>query len=138
MHKIVLNDPKVKLRESADIVKISKESIGFILHEYLTMRRLCSNWVPRLLTVDQKQERVDFSEQCLTMFKRNKQEFLRRYVTMDDTWIHDFTPESKRSSSEWTATGEPRPTRPKSQHSVRKVMASIFWDVDGVNIHRPS
>ena len=75
------------------------------------MRKLCSKWVPRLLIVDQKQERVDDSEQCLAMFKRNKPEFLHRYVTMDKTWIHHFTPESKRSSSESTATGETRPKR---------------------------
>jgi len=76
----------VKLRELADIVKISKERVGFILHEHLTMRKLCSKWVPRLLTVDQKQKRVDDSEQCLAMFKRFKLEILRRYVTMDETW----------------------------------------------------
>ena len=78
----------MKLRELADIVKISKEHVGFILHEHLTMRKLCSKWVPRLLTVDQK--RVDDSEQCLAMFKRNKPEFLRRYVTdlaPSDYWL---------------------------------------------------
>lgn len=51
---------------------------------------------------------------------------------MDETWIHHFTPESKRSPSEWTATGEPRPKRPKAQQSAGKVMASVFWDVHGV------
>jgi len=40
--------------------------------------------------------------------------------------------ESKRSSSEWTATGEPRPKRPRAQQSAEKVMASVFWDVRGV------
>jgi len=30
IHKIVLNDRKLKLRELADIVKISKERVGFI------------------------------------------------------------------------------------------------------------
>jgi len=35
-------------------------------------RKLYSKWVPRLLTVDQKQERVDDSKQSLAMFKRNK------------------------------------------------------------------
>ncbi|XP_015189044.1 PREDICTED: putative uncharacterized protein FLJ37770 [Polistes dominula] len=115
IRKIILNDRKVKLCELTDMVKISKERVGFILHEHLSIRKLCSEWVSRLLTVDQKQQRVDDSEQCLAMFKRNKPEFLRRYVTMDETWIHYFTPESKRSSSEWTATGEPRPKRPKAQ-----------------------
>ena len=65
------------------------------MHEHLTMRKLFSKWVPRLLTVDQKQQRVDDSEQCLAMFTRNKSDFLRRHVTMDETYIHHFTPESK-------------------------------------------
>ena len=88
-----MNDRKVELRELADILKISKERVTFILHEHLSMRKLCSMWVPRLLTVDKKS--ADDSEQCLAMFKRNKPEFLHRYVTMDGTWVHHFTPESK-------------------------------------------
>ena len=43
-------------------------------------------------------------------------------MTIDETWIHHVTPESKRSSSEWTATGEPRPKRPKAQQSAGKVI----------------
>ena len=53
-------------------------------------------------------------------------------MTIDETWIHHFTPESKRSSSEWTAAGKPRPKRPKAQQSAGKVMASVFWDTHGV------
>ena len=62
IHKIVLNDRKVTLRELADIVKVSKERVGFILHEHWTIGKLCSKWVPRLLTVHQKRESVDNSE----------------------------------------------------------------------------
>ena len=63
----------------------------------------------RLLTVDQKQQRVDDSERYLQLFQRNKKEFLRKYVTMDKTWIHHSTRESNRLSAEWTAAGESHP-----------------------------
>ena len=43
------------------------------------------------LTVDQNQKRVDASEECLGIFKRNKAEFFRRYITTDEVWIHDYT-----------------------------------------------
>ena len=102
VHKIVLKDRKMKLREIADTLKISEGSVFTTLHEKLGMHKLLSKWVPRLLTPDQKQQRVDDSERCLELFKRNKKDFLRRYVTMDETWIHHYTPESKRSSAEWT------------------------------------
>lgn len=132
VHKIVLSDRKLKLKEIAEAIKISEGSVFTILHEHLGMRKLCSKWVPRLLTPDQKQQRIDDSEACLALFNRDKKDFLRRYVTMDETWIHHFNPESSRQSAEWTSVGESRPKRPKTQTSAGKVMASVFWDSHGI------
>ena len=70
--------------------------------------------------------------QCLEVFKCNKPEFLRRNVTMDETWLHHYTPESNRQSAEWVARDEPNPTREKTQRSAGKVMASVFWDAHGI------
>ncbi|GFW78558.1 mariner transposase [Trichonephila clavipes] len=114
--------------EIAETLKISKERVGHIVNEYLDMQKLCSRWVPRELTIDQKQQRIDDSKQCLDRFNRNKSEFLRRYGTMDETWLHHFTPESNRQSAEWTARDEPTPKCGKTQKSTGKVMASIFSD----------
>ena len=115
VHQIVFENRRLKLREIADTLKISYGSVNAILHEHLSMRKLLSKWVRRLLTVDQKRQRVVDSERCLELFRRNKPNFLRRYVTMDETWIHHYTPESKQSSAEWTAVGEKRPKRRKTQ-----------------------
>ena len=62
------------------------------------MRKLSAKWVSRLLTIDHKRARVVASEQCLGMFQRNSKGFLRRYVTVDETWIHYHTPETKNQS----------------------------------------
>jgi len=64
-----------------------KDRVGHILHEILGMRKLSARWVPRLLTPDNKCNRE-------TLFKRNPKEFLRRFVTVDETWIHWYTPEA--------------------------------------------
>ena len=53
-------------------------------------------------------------------------------MTMDDTWIHHFTPESDRQSAEWTAANESHSKRPKTQTSTGKVFASVFWDAQGI------
>lgn len=132
IHLIVLKDRKVKVRELADIMKLSIGSILNILHEHLQMKKLCARWVPRLLTIDQKQHRVSDSEANLELFRRNPKEFLRRFVTMDETWIHHYTPESNRQSATWLEPGESRQKRPKTQTSAGKVMASIFWDAHGI------
>lgn len=48
------------------------------------------------------------------------------------TWIHYFTPESNRQSADWTKRDKPDLKRPKTQQSVDKVMASVFWDANGI------
>ena len=85
VHQIVFENRELKLREIADTLKISYGSVYAILHEHLSMRKLLSKWVPRLLTVDQKRQSVVDSERCLELFRRNKPNFLRRYVTVDVT-----------------------------------------------------
>ena len=51
---------------------------------------------------------------------------------MDETWIHHFTLESNQQSAEGTAAGESHPKQPKMQTSADKVLASVFWDVQGI------
>ena len=89
-----MNDRKWKVHELADIGKISDGSVFTILHKHLGMRKLCAKWVPR---DDQKQQRIDASEGCLALLNRNKMEFYRRCVTMDETWLHYYTPERNLS-----------------------------------------
>jgi hypothetical protein len=102
VHKMILNDRKVNLIEIAETLKISKKRVGHIVHEYLDMQKLCAKWQPRVLTIDQNQQRVHDSEQCLAIFNRNKDEFFRRFITMDVTWLLPNTPESNRQLAEWT------------------------------------
>ena len=40
----------------------------------------------------------DISIECMPMFNCSKAEFLRRRVTMDETWIHRFTPKTKEQA----------------------------------------
>ena len=64
------------LREIAEDFKISEGSILTILQEHLFMRKLCSKLLSRLLTLDQKQQRVNNSERRLQLFQHNKKKFL--------------------------------------------------------------
>ena len=47
-------------------------------------------------------------------------------------WIHHFTQKSNKESAEWTAAGESYPKWPKMQTSAGKVLASVFWNVQGI------
>ena len=106
LHKLVLANRKLKLCLIAEVLKISECSVFTILHVHLSMRKLHSKWMQQLLAVDQKQQCVNDSECCLQLFQTYRKEFLHKYVTMDETWIHHFTLESNWQSAEWTAVGK--------------------------------
>ena len=55
-----------------------------------------------------------------------------RLVTIDETWLYHYDPETKQQSVEWRHSGSPRPKNFRVQKSTRKVLASIFWDKDGI------
>ena len=73
---------------------MSKERVCHILNQHLGMRELSARWVPRLLTVDQKRVRMNISDALLAQFRRNKYEFWRRLITVDEIHIHHYTPET--------------------------------------------
>ena len=68
------------------------------------MKKLSARWVPRLLTVNHKRDCDDFKTTCLKMFQHNPDEFLRRFITVDETWIHYFTSEMKEQSKQLHGT----------------------------------
>jgi hypothetical protein len=51
---MVLDDRRMKVREIFETIGISKERVGYILHEELDIKKLCARWVQRLLTTYQK------------------------------------------------------------------------------------
>jgi hypothetical protein len=57
---------------------------------------------------------------------------LSTIVTGDDTWIHHFESETKRQSMEWHHTTFPRKKKFKAFLSASKIMATVFWDCEGV------
>jgi len=51
---------------------------------------------------------------------------------MDETWLYHYAPETKQQSLEWRHSGSPRPKKFRAKKSAGRVLASIFWDRDGV------
>lgn len=84
IHGIVLAYRRLRVRE-IESVGISKDRMGRILHEILGTRKLSPRCVLHLPTQDNKHVRETTSEQCFKLFKRNPKEFLRRFVTLDET-----------------------------------------------------
>ena len=85
-----------------------------------------------VLTDDQKRSRLDVSRYLLSRYEDDPGDFIDRVVTQDETWVHHFDPESKMQSMQLKHPGSPPPKKGKRVSSAGKVMASVFWDSQGV------
>ena len=102
--KLVLEDRRIKLWQIAEAIGISKERIGDILHNHLHMT-ICGD---------------------------NPDDVFSRIVTVDETWIRQYDPESKQESMQWIEKGEKPPRKFKVERSASKLIATVFWDCEGI------
>lgn len=84
------------------------------------------------LTIDQNQNCVTDSKQCLDKFNQNPGEFLLCCVTVDEIWIHHYSPEAKGQSAQWVSSREPAPKKAKTIVSSAKVLTTIFLDSQAI------
>lgn len=132
VHLLVEEDRRITLDEIAMTLDISHGSVEEILHDHLHLSKLSARWVPKALREDHKIQRADCAVHFLNLFDANPAEFLDRFVTGDETWIYQYDPETKIQDKQWLPTGGSGPIKFKSERTVGKVMATIFWDAEGV------
>jgi len=77
---------------------ISCERVRSIIQQDLDTRKLSAKWVPKCLNADQKLQRCQSSEQRFEILWRDSKDFLLRLVTMDETWLYHYDPETKQQS----------------------------------------
>ena len=129
----MLEDRRISAKTIVEQLGISRERDGSIIHEDLDMRKLSAKWVPKFLNADHKRQRCQSSEQILEFFGAIHIISCRaRLVTMEETWLYHYDPETKQQSMEWRHSGSPHPKKFRVQKYIGKVLASIFWDQDGI------
>jgi len=62
INELILEDRRISAKSIAEQLGISRERVGFIMHEDLDMRKLSAKWVPKCLNADQKRQRCQSSE----------------------------------------------------------------------------
>jgi len=72
----------------------------WVLTEELGMQRVVGKFVPRILTGDQKQQRVNVCTE-LRQLTSNDETFLFRVITGDKSWVYGYDPETKQKPSKW-------------------------------------
>lgn len=99
---------------------------------HLNLNKVTARWVPKALTPNMKQDRVEACRELLTLEARIGPEFKTRLVTGDESWFRFYEPETRRESREWRHPGDPPPRHVRTQQSAMKRMATVFWDNEGI------
>ena len=113
--QLVQSDCRLTVRMIADELGLNRESVRTILLHNLGMRKVCGNLVPKILSEDQKQRRVNFCKDMLKK-KRDDPDIIYQVITGDETWVFQYDPETKRQSMQWKTADSPRPKRPACQN----------------------
>ena len=96
---MICGNRRLTVREVADEVGISIGSRHQILTEKLQMRRVSAKFVPRFLTDNQKENRVEISQKLLANANSNEN-FLMDIIRGDETWVYGYDVETKMQSSQ--------------------------------------
>ena len=132
--QMVWSDRRLTIRMIADNLDLNRESVRNILLHDLGMRKVCAKLVPKILSVDQKQRRVNFCKDMLEKI-RDDPNILYQVITGDETWVFQYDPETKRQSMQWKTAGSPRPKKARMSKSKIKVMLIAFFDQKGLVHH---
>jgi hypothetical protein len=96
------------------------------MHAHLLFKKVCVCSVQKMLNLDQKRQRVAVSVGHLDMSEFEGNKFLRRTVICKEPGVHNFTPESKRSSMECGHKRSRPPSEFKAQLSAGKIWQICF------------
>lgn len=113
---------------------LSVGTVHTIVTEDLAMRKVCAKMVPKVLSEEQKQSRVEISQEIVDCIKEDEH-FMDNVITGDETWIFQYDPETKRQSAEWHTQTSPRPKKARMSKSKIKTMLIVFFDRRGI-VHK--
>jgi len=103
---IVKDNRRVTVHEIAARLNMSVGSAHHIVHYVLQFHKLPARWVPRQLTAEFKDRRVDACQELLKRFEAGDG-FLERIVTGVETCVHYHRPETKKANKVWRHTSSP-------------------------------
>jgi hypothetical protein len=118
---MILDERRTSAKKIAETLVISRERVGYIIHEILDMRKRSAKWVLKCLNADQKCDHVLASQAILDRFRRDPVGFFNHFITMDESWIQRPKNNPRNGDS-----GSPLPKKFKTQKSSSKVLASVF------------
>ena len=126
IHQKINEDRRFRIDEISEMTGVSWSSCQRILTEDLQMRRVAAKFVPRLLTQDQKNIRLNLCQDLKNQTESDPN-FLTKVITGDESWCYGYDPETKQGSSQWKIPSSPRSKKGRQVRSNKKTMIIAFF-----------
>ena len=91
VEQIVMRNRQVSVRRLAEELVIIYE----VMDNQLSMKKVCTRWILKLLTPIQRANLVDCCQELLQESEANSDNFFHSIVTGDECWIHHYDPLSQ-------------------------------------------
>ena len=98
VEQMVMEDRRLNVKQIAANASISVGSVNIILHDDLKMWKASARWVPRMLNDENEASHIVMCRAMLSHDKGMNSAFFSSVVTMDETWMPMFNPETKWQS----------------------------------------
>ena len=134
---LIEEDARYTVQEIEELNGIHLSSVLKILRERLGLRKICTRWVPHLLTDEQKQSRVRLASQVIEKYDKCDPRSLEEIVTGDETWIYHFQPDSKAENKVWVSSESDRPVIARHCKTSNRMLYAIFFDLKGPVLQIP-
>ena len=96
---MVKQDARLSVKDIANCTGISEGSVQTILKKVLDLRKVCTMWVPHLLTEEQTTQRLKCARELLKPYKSCNSQVISNLLKGDETWVHMFEPQKRADIS---------------------------------------
>jgi hypothetical protein len=117
----------VTVDKTAKQLNSSIASAYSVMPDNLQFHKVCARGVPKELTDEHKHMCLNICSRHSAHCHEEGDNFLQWIVTGDETWVHCYQPETKKSM-QWKHSSPPVAKKFKTQPSAGKLMLAIIWD----------
>ena len=130
VRELITTDHHLSIRDLQVLTDLTVFSIHTILTRYLQFRNVSSVWVPKALTQDQRQHRVQCATNLSTHLNNMREQRFSHYVVEDESIVY-FDPTFTRSDARvWLPQTQKRPQIPAIKMTPRKCLLVIAFSAN--------
>lgn len=119
------------VRQLASDVGLSTSTTHRVLKKDLNLKKIAPKFIPKVLTVAQKDFRVKLSQENIAKIEQDPG-ILARLIGTDETWVYTYDPRTKQADMEWVVDDVPCPRKALRGRSQKKTLLILYFDSHGL------